>query len=114
VRNNNGLVTNIGVENLGVDDQGNALTDNVTVRLSFFDPGTGALAGQQPMITLAPGQVVQVNDVFRTYGLAGDAAILFVDEVSGSGQVRGYAVMKDVATNDGAFVFMQESPNHSF
>lgn len=114
VRNNNGLVTNIGVENLGVDDQGNALTDNVTVRLSFVDPATGALTGQQPMITLAPGRVVQVNDVFRTYGLTGDAAILFVDEVSGSGQIRGYAVMKDVATNDGAFVFMQESPNHSF
>ena len=114
VRNNNGLVTNIGVENLGVDDQGKTLTDNVTVRLSFFDPTTGTLVGQQPMITLTPGQVVQVNDVFRVNGLTGDSAILFVDEVSGSGQIRGYAVMKDVVTNDGAFVFMQESPNHSF
>jgi hypothetical protein len=45
---------------------------------------------------------VQLNDVSK------QSAIVFVDEVSGSAQIRGYVVMKDTTTNDGSFVFMQE------
>ncbi len=114
LRNDSGFTSNIGIENLGVDDTGRVLTDPVVVRLSFFDPATGALVGGQPTITLGPGQVTQLNDVFRQFGLAPTAVLLFVDEVAGTGQIRGYAVMKDVITNAGSFIFMQESPANTF
>jgi hypothetical protein len=114
IRTGNGMVSNAGIENLGVDDHGNALTDNVAVRLSFFDPDTGTAVGPQPTFTLSPGQVIQLNDVFRQFGLTQTAVIVFVDEVSGSGQIRGYTVAKDVVTSDGAFVFMQESQASTF
>jgi hypothetical protein len=114
VRNGNGIVTNLGIENLGVDDRGAFVTDPVTVRLTFFDPATGAPAGSQPTFSLAPGQVIQLNDVFRQFALTQTAALVFVDEIGGSSQIRGYVVLKDTSTNDGAFVFMQESKASTF
>lgn len=114
VRNGNGIVSNIGIENLGVNDAGKALADNVTVQLSFYDPESGTNVGPQPMYTLAPGQVMQLNDVFRQFGLTQDTLLVFVDEVAGTGQIRGYAVLKDAVTNDGSFVFMQESKSGTF
>lgn len=114
LRNDSGFVSNIGIENLGVDDGGHIVTEAAVVRLSFFDPSTGTRIGDQPLFTLAPGQVVQLNDVFSRFGLPHPAALLFVDEISGTAQIRGYTVMKDVVTNAGAFVFMQESPANTF
>jgi hypothetical protein len=117
IRNGGGLVSNLGIENVGVDDRGAADANPVTVRLSFFDPASGSAVGTQPTITLAPGQVVQINDVFPQNGFqlpAVSSLLLFVDEVTGSAQIRGYVVVKDSATNDGAFVFMQESPSQTF
>ena len=103
LRGSNGIVTNIGIENVGIDDAGASDPNPVTVRLTFYDPATGAITGAQPLYTLAPGQVIQLNDVAKTN------AIVFVDEVGGTAQIRGYAVMKDAVTNDGSYVFMQES-----
>ncbi len=114
IRNDSGIVSNIGIENLGVDDRGGVLTDTVTVRLSFFDPATGTSVGPQPTLTLTPGQVIQLNDVFRQFGLTQTSLLVFVDEIAGTSQVRGYVVLKDTATNDGAFVFMQESTAMTF
>lgn len=102
VRTGNGIVSNVGIENAGINDAGAPDANPVTVRLTFVDPLTGAVAGAQPTFTLAPGQVVQLNDAAR------QNAILFVDEVSGTAQIRGYVVMKDTTTNDGSFVFMQQ------
>jgi hypothetical protein len=113
IRNGNGIVSNIGIENIGVDDSGTG-TGNATVQLSFYDPSTGTLVGSQPQFTLAPGQVVQLNDVFHQFGLTQGALLVFVDEVGGNGQIRGYAVLKDATTNDGSFVFMQESRSATF
>jgi len=104
----NGLVTNLGIENVGIDDGGNPDDAPVTVQLSFFDPATGGLVGAQPQFTLAAGQVIQLNDVAKSN------LIVFVDEVGGTSQLRGYVVMKDTTTNDGSLVFMQESPAKSF
>lgn len=114
IRNDDGFVSNIGIENLGVNDSGALLTTPVTVQLSFFDPETGTPVGTQPTITLAPGQMVQINDVFRQYGLTPKAVLLFVDEIAGTGQIRGYVVIKDVTTNAGSFLFMQEAPRNTF
>jgi hypothetical protein len=102
VRTGNGIVSNAGIENVGINDAGAPDAAPVTVRLTFVDPATGAVVGAQPTFTLASGQVVQLNDVTR------QNAILFVDEVSGTAQIRGYVVMKDTTTNDGSFVFMQQ------
>ena len=114
IRNGSGIVTNMGFENLGVDDRGAVVADPVTVRLTFFDPATGTPVGSQPTFTLRPGQVIQLNDVFRQFNLTQTAAVVFVDEVGGASQIRGYVVLKDTATNDGAFVFMQESSASTF
>jgi len=111
----NDVVSNAGIENLGIDDRGNVVTDPVTVRLSFLDPGSGTVVGTQPSFTLASGQVIQINDIFRQFQLpAGQSLLMFVDETSGAAQIRGYVVVKDITTNDGAFVFMQESNNSTF
>ena len=101
VRAGGGIVSNVGIENVGIDDAGAPDAAPVTVRLTFVDPQTGAISGAQPSFTLAPGQVVQINDAAR------QNAILFVDEIAGTAQIRGYVVMKDTTTNDGSFVFMQ-------
>lgn len=108
VRGGSGMVTNLGIENVGIDDAGNPDNVPITVRLSLFDPKTGTLAGDQSLFTLAPGQVMQLNDMAKSNFIA------FVDEVSGTAQIRGYAVMKDASTNDGSLVFMQESPARTF
>ena len=115
-RSTPGLVTNIGIENVGINDSGNSVSAPITVRLSFFDPTTGTAVGTQPTFNLAPGQVIQINDVINNAGKnafqlpAGTrSVIVFVDEIAGTSQISGYAVQKDTSTNDGSFVLMQES-----
>lgn len=108
VHGSGGMVTNIGVENVGINDAGASDTAPVTIRLTFYDLATGAITGAQPQYVLAPGQVLQLNDVAKANSM------VFVDEISGTAQIRGYAVMKDIVTNDGSFVFMQESQTATF
>lgn len=108
VRGGGGLVANLGVENVGIDDAGIAVAEPVTVRLTFFDPATGAQSGEPKELTLAAGQVIQLNDVTKS------DRIVFVDEIAGRAQIRGYVVMKDAVTSDGSLVFMQESPTPVF
>lgn len=104
LRGSGGIVTNLGIENVGINDAGAGDTNPVTVRLTFYDPVTGTITGAQPQYVLTAGQVIQLNDV------ATANTIVFVDEVAGAAQIRGYVVMKDAVTNDGSFVFMQEAP----
>ena len=115
-RSAQGLVTNIGIENVGINDSGNSVSAPVTVRLSFFDPASGKAVGTQPTFNLATGQVIQINDVINNAGKnafqlpAGTTSVIvFVDEIGGASQISGYAVQKDTSTNDGSFVLMQES-----
>ena len=88
----------------------------LTVRLTFFDPSTGAPVGTQPTVALGPGQMTQISNILdidgrNSYQLPPDATslIVFAEAVAGSSQIAGYVVWKDRATNDGAFVHMQES-----
>jgi hypothetical protein len=104
-----GIVTNLGIENVGVDDSGNATAAPAIVRLTFVDPASGNAVGPQPLLSVAAGNVVQVNDVIGTYSLP-PSVLVFADEVGGNAQLRGYTVLKDVMTSDGAFVFMQPAP----
>ena len=81
----------------------------MTLQLTFRDPATGSIVGQQPTVTLSPGQVTQLNDLWSRYSLpaASTQLQLTVTETAGTAQIRGYVVFKDVATNDGSFFFMQ-------
>lgn len=116
VRNDDGLLTNIGIENVGIDDAGNPVEAPLTVRLTFFDPSTGTPVGTQPTFVLAPGQMTQISDILDVGGAnayqlpAGTPSlIVFAEAVAGTSQIAGYVVWKDTETNDGAFVLMQES-----
>ncbi|HLJ75626.1 MAG TPA: hypothetical protein VKU62_13625 [Thermoanaerobaculia bacterium] len=103
------VVTNMGLENIGIDDAGNVSPTPITIQLTFFDGTTGAQIGPQPTVTLQPGQVNQINNVWATYGLptSTNNVIVVAAETAGTAQIRGYISLKDTATNDGSFFFMQ-------
>jgi hypothetical protein len=103
------VVTNMGFENVGVNDAGQLDTNPVTLTLTFYDGATGSRIGPQPTVTLQSGQMTQINDVWTTYGLPASSttAVVTAAETAGTAQVRGYVVLKDVSTNDGSFFFMQ-------
>ena len=103
------VVTNLGLENVGINDAGQVDGTPVTLTLTFYDPATGAQVGPQPTVTLSAGQVTQLNDVWSRYGLPTTANSLLVSvaETSGTAQIRGYISVKDTFTSDGSFFFMQ-------
>jgi hypothetical protein len=116
VRNGGGLLSSIGIENVGIDDAGGPVEAPLTVRLTFLDPRTGAPVGTQPTFALSPGEMTQISDLFdvggtNSYQLPADAPslIVFADAVAGTSQISGYVVWKDEETNDGTLVLMQES-----
>jgi hypothetical protein len=114
IRNTAGLTTgpdistNLGLENVGIDDTGAVNSTPVTIQLSFYD-STGAPVGGHPTYTLKPGQIVQVNGAWNAFGLpAGTHEVLVVaTEIAGTAQIGGYVVLKDNATNDTSFFFME-------
>src|SRR5512140_3112041 len=108
VRNGGGLLSNLGLENIGIDDAGDPVEAPLTARLTFFDPRTGAPVGTQPTFVLAPGQMTQISNILaidgaNSYQLPPDARslIVFVEAVAGTSQIAGYVVWKDRETNDG-------------
>ena len=103
------VLTNLGLENVGINDAGQGDSTPVTLQLTFYDPSTGAQVGAQQSVTLGPGQVTQINNVWGAYSLPASATalVLNVTETSGTAQIRGYVSIKDVSTNDGSFFFMQ-------
>ena len=115
IRNTAGLATgpdistNLGFENVGINDAGALDANPVTVQLSFYDGATGAPVGGHPSYTLKAGQIVQVNGAWNAFGLpAGTHEVLVVaTETSGTAQIGGYVVLKDNATNDTSFFFME-------
>lgn len=115
IRNTAGLTTgpdistNLGFENVGIDDAGAVNTNPVTIQLSFYDGATGAPVGGHPTYTLKSGQIVQVNGAWNAFDLpAGTHEVLVVaTETSGTAQIGGYVVLKDNATNDTSFFFME-------
>jgi hypothetical protein len=107
--NSPAVVTNLGLENVGINDNGDGDGTPVNLQLTFYDPATGSAVGPQPTVTLGPGQVTQLNDLWSRYSLPASATSLLVTvaETSGTAQIRGYVSVKDVSTNDGSFFFMQ-------
>ena len=103
------IVTNLGLEDIGIKDDGTADTTPVTIQLTFYDPATGAQVGQQPTVTLHAGQVTQLNNLWASYGLPTGThnVVAVATETSGTAQIRGYVSLKDTGTNDGSFFFMQ-------
>ena len=72
---------------------------------------TGAQVGGSPSYSLKAGQIIQINNAWgaAAFGLpAGTHEILVVaTEISGTSEIGGYVVLKDNATNDTSFFFMQ-------
>jgi len=103
------ILTNLGLEDVGINDAGTVDRNPVNIQLTFYDPATGAQVGQQPTITLQSGQVTQLNNVWGAYGLppATHNVLVVATETSGTAQIRGYVSLKDTGTNDGSFFFMQ-------
>ena len=103
------IVTNMGLENIGIDDSGNVTSGAATIQLTFYDATTGSQVGPQPTVSLQPGQVTQINNVWGAYGLptSTNNILVVATETSGTAQIRGYISLKDTSTNDGSFFFMQ-------
>jgi len=103
------ISTNLGLEDVGIDDAGQVDTNPITIQLTFYDPATGAQVGQQPTISLRSGQVTQINNVWAAYGIPTSThnVVAVATETSGAAQIRGYVSLKDTSTNDGSFFFMQ-------
>jgi hypothetical protein len=115
IRNTAGLasgpdvLTNLGLENVGIDDTGAVSTTPVTIQLVFYDGGTGAPVGSSPTYALKAGQIIQINNAWANYGLpAGTHEVLVVaTEIAGTAQISGYVVLKDISSNDTSFFFME-------
>jgi hypothetical protein len=103
------ILTNLGLEDVGINDSGTVDTNPVNIQLTFYDPATGAKIGQQPTITLRAGQVTQLNNVWGAYGLPATThnVVVVATETSGTAQIRGYVSLKDTGTHDGSFFFRQ-------
>ena len=90
----------------------------VTVRLSFYDvtensPTNGQLVGTALTTpSLAPGEVFQFNDVFRSASIPTNvlSCIVFADIISpttAAGTIEGYIDILDDGTRDGAYFEMK-------
>jgi len=103
------ITTNLGLEDVGINDAGNVDTTPIAIQLTFYDRSTGAQVGQQPTIGLRAGQVTQINNVWAAYGLPTSIhnVVVVATQTSGTAQIRGYVSLKDTSTNDGSFFFMQ-------
>jgi hypothetical protein len=101
--------SHLGLEHVGIDDAGNLDSADVSLRLAFIDPATGAPVGPTPTINLKPGQMKQINDLWRTYGLpnAANSLLVTVTQTAGTAQIRGFVLVKDISTSDLSFYLMQ-------
>ncbi len=101
--------SHLGLENVGIDDDGNVSTDPVTLTIAFTDPATGGPIGPSPTVSLQPGQMKQINDLWHTYGLpnASNSLLVTVTETAGTAQIRGFVLVKDISTNDLSFYLLQ-------
>ncbi|HEY3055430.1 MAG TPA: hypothetical protein VGK31_05820 [Thermoanaerobaculia bacterium] len=103
------ITTNLGLEDVGINDAGQVDLTPVTIQMTFYDGTTGAQIGPQPTVALQSGQVTQINNVWAAYGLPASTTnvVVVAAEISGTAQIRGYVSLKDTTTNDGSFFFMQ-------
>jgi hypothetical protein len=103
------LSTNLGLENVGIDDTGAVNTTPVTIQLTFYDGATGNAIGGQPSYTLKPGQIIQINNAWGTYNLPAGTheALVVATEIGGTSQIGLYVALKDNSTNDVSLFFGQ-------
>jgi hypothetical protein len=103
------ISTNLGLEDVGINDAGALDLAPITLQLTFYDAATGARIGPQPTLTFNSGQVGQVTDLWTTYGLPAGTTdvVVTVTEISGTAQIRGFVSFKDINTNDVSFFFME-------
>ena len=101
--------------NVGLVNEGTAAAD---VHLTYLDAGSGVKIREFDLSTaighdLAPGEVVQLNNIFAGPGVpAGTRLIGVLAAPLTPVRISGYAVQLDSVTNDGSFFLMTEDPSH--
>ncbi|HEY1252757.1 MAG TPA: hypothetical protein VGH97_16375 [Thermoanaerobaculia bacterium] len=99
--------------NIGFVNEGATTTD---FRITYVDAATGSKIKDFPLSTavghaLAPGEVVQLNNVFGSAGVPASTRLMSVMAAPiTAGRLSGYAVQLDSVTNDGSFFLMTEVP----
>ena len=97
--------------NIGFVNEG---TINADVRVTYIDAATGSKIKDFTLSSavnhaLNPGEVVQLNDIFRSSGVSPSTRLISVVAAPiASGRISGYAVQLDSVTNDGSFFLMTE------
>jgi hypothetical protein len=99
--------------NVGLINRGTVPTD---VTLTFFDGNTGAQVFQYQLSSraghiLAPGEVVQLNNVLSDPALSGlPNRNIVLRATTATQPIEGYAVILDGTSNDGSFYTMTPPP----
>ncbi len=103
------VYTNVGFQNMVIDDAGNSTTGAVMIRVEVFDPGTGQLLTTRDIGPLGPGQSTIVSNVWATWQLPAvtESAILVATRTAGTAQISGWVSILDSTTRDGSFFLMR-------
>lgn len=109
------LRTNLGLTNTALFDT----TNPVQIQLVFYDATENSATGGQEVgnrrnVTLQPGEVTQINDIYTAQAIPNNvtAVIVFADVLGPSSTVtpptiEGYINILDGGTQDGAFFEMK-------
>jgi hypothetical protein len=93
--------------NIGFVNEGTVTTD---VDIIYRDGANGAILREFTKTDLAPGEVVQFNNIFDHPAIPPSTRSIIVraQAAATNGRISGYAVQLDSITNDGAFFLMCE------
>jgi hypothetical protein len=99
--------------NIGFVNEGATTAD---FRITYLDAATGSKIKDFVLSSavghpLAPGEVVQLNNVFASAGVPAGTRLMSVTAAPlTGGRLSGYAVQLDSVTSDGSFFLMNEVP----
>jgi len=109
IQNGPVVYTNVGFQNMVIDDAGNSTTGAVTIRVQVFDASTGLLLTTRDVGPLGPGQSTITSDVWGAWQLPAttESAILVATQTAGTAQISGWVTILDSTTRDGSFFLMR-------
>lgn len=90
--------------NVALQNAGDPLEGDVTLRLTVFSGDGGAPAAVLPDVTLAPGGFQQISGILASNGLSLSNGFVRVERVGGSARYVAYAVINDQFNSDGSYV----------
>jgi hypothetical protein len=99
LRQNDSDRSNVAVQNLGTDEEG-----DVTLSLTVYSGESGILPVTLPDVTLPPGGFRQINGILDVAGSGVRNGYVRVERVAGMAPYYAYGVINDQANSDGSFV----------